>query len=147
MPSATSIKTETIKPTITPLLLSTSPPSQTPTTNRPSSANPTFMNTLMPIIESTNGTTTTSIPPTLVSPTTTYAPNPMLMISTSSSSPTEVKVEEEGGEVTPMLVENEVDEDKAMLDTSASSSSISKGSAGIVSIVFSIGLYASLYAW
>jgi len=143
MPSAASTKTETMKPTITSLLSSTSPitmpPSQTSTTNRPSSANPT-------IAGSTNGTTTTSMPPTLVSPTTTYAPNPMLMISTSSS-PTEVKGQEGGGEVTPMLVENEVNEDKPMLDTSASSSSISKDFAGIVSVFFSTVLYASLYFW
>ena len=135
MPSALSTKTETTKPTNT-SLLSTSPvttPSQTPTTNRPSYTNPT-------IAGSTNDTTTTTTMPTLVPPTTTYAPNPMLMISTSSS-PTEVKGQE-GAEVTPMLVENEVDEDKAMLDTSASSS---KGSAGIASVFFSVGLYASLY--
>ena len=144
MPSATSTKTETMKPTIisTPLLPSstspvTMPPTQTPqTTNRPSSSNPT-------IAGSTNDITTTSMPPTLVSLTTTYAPNPMLMISTSSSS-TEVEIEG-GAEVTPMLMENEVvDEDKAMLDMSASSSSMSKGSA-TVSVFFSTVLYASLY--
>jgi len=132
MPSAVSTNTETTKPTIisTPLLPSSS-------TNRPSSTNPT-------IAGSTNDTTTTSMP-TLVSTTTTYAPNPMLMISTSSS-PTEVEVEE-GGEVTPMLVENEVNADKAMLDTSASSSSTSKGSVGTVFVFFSVGLYAKLYVW
>jgi len=145
MPSAVSTKAETTKPTITSLLISTSPPSQTPTTNRMSSTNPTMTNTLMPIIGSTNDTTTTSMPPTLISPTTTYAPNPMIMISISSS-PTEVEVEE-GGEVTPMLVENEVDEDKAMLDSSASSSSTSKVSPGTVFVFFSVGLYASLYVW
>ena len=138
MPSVVSTKTETTKPTIisTPLLPSSTSSSQTPTTNRPSSANPT-------IAGSTNDTTTT---PTLVSSTKTYAPNPMLMISISSSSSTEVKVEE-GAEVTPMLVENEVDEDKAMLDSSASSSSTSKGSSGTVFVFFSIGVYTSLYVW